>query len=243
MQCKFCGKKIPDKSKFCPHCGERIFNLEEENKVSFDEAYNDFLSSSEDLKEKRINKYNEESMQELDAKVRDFLDKRKKQKMTKEDFALEDISDVKYMRCDSCGENVVRGMAYCPKCGEKLPYVDHSYEKRYKGLVTRFALTIIVLCFAGFFIYNNFIKKPSTGSSIELPNSLPGGETIGSDYEYMGDGAIFFPAGDDLDDADDIEDEEIEEETEGEDFVAQEIGIYEGEDDYEIREGDIRGPH
>ncbi len=215
MYCTYCGKKIPDKSKFCTYCG-KLIDYEKEDLKSSSISNDDHILESKNQKEKRIGRHSEVNLHELDTKVRDFLFKRKKQSMTKEDFALEDISDVKYMKCEACGENIVIGMTYCPKCGEKLPYADHSYEKRYANLVIRFTTVALALLFAGLFIFNTFIKKPSY-PPVEIPDALPGGETVSPDYEYPGQGPMFFPAGNDQDDIeeqeemdeiDEIEDEE-----------------------------------
>lgn len=233
MVCKYCNNKIPNKSKFCPHCGREVFDLQEDIYVPFDKAYDEFMMDSDELKEKKKNKYNEESLKELDIKVRDALEKRKRKSMTKEDQMIEDLSDLKYITCDNCGENIVRGMEYCPYCGDKLPYADKTYDKKYKASLIRFALLVFILICSCYFGYNVLTKKPET-IPITLPDALPGGETVSPDYEYHGDGPIFFPAGNDTDD--------IEEEIE-EDFEAEDINLHEGEGEYEIEEGDVRGPH
>ena len=243
MVCKYCNNKIPGKSKFCPHCGREVVNIQEDTYVPFDKAYDEFMMDSDELKEKRKNKYNEESLKELDLKVRDALEKRKRKSMTKEDQMVEDLSDLKYISCDNCGEKVVRGMEYCPYCKDKLPYADHSYDKKYKASLIRFVMIVLILICSSYFVYNNFIKKPEP-PPVTVPELLPGGETVSPDYEYSGHGPMFFPVDSEGDaEIEDIEEEIEEEEIEDEDFEAEDIELHEGEGDYEIDEGDMRGPH
>lgn len=211
MICPSCSKKISINERYCPYCGA---NLLDYNRTfpSYDEAYRKFISDENIREEQAPSNNKTDNLKELDIKVRAALDKRNKESMTRSDLELEELTNVREIYCENCGERLVLGMNSCPKCGNKLPYGD----KDIKGKVFRdYLLLVLILAFTvtiGTFIYGKFTKSKAQAVPPSLPNSLPGGEEIGSTYYYDEGGPIIFPV--DSEEDDNGIEHEIEEEIE-----------------------------
>lgn len=211
MICPSCSKKISINERYCPYCGANLLDYNT-TLPSYDEAYRKFISD-ENIREEQAQSNNKtDNLRELDIKVRAALDKRNKENMDRSDIELEELTNVRQIFCENCGEKLVLGMNTCPKCGEKLPYGD----KDIKGKVIRdYVVLVIVTVFVvglGSLFYNKFINKKAETIPPQLPNSLPGGEEIGSTYYYDEGGPIIFPV--DSEEDDNGIEHEIEEEIE-----------------------------
>ena len=226
MICPSCSQKISVNDRFCPYCGARMLDYNT-TMPSYDEAYKKFVFSEGNKENTQQENNKAENLEELDIKVRAALDKRNKESMTRSDLELEELTNVREIYCENCGERLVLGMNSCPKCGNKLPYGD----KDIKGKVFRdYLLLVLILAFTvtiGTFVYGKFTKSKAQAVPPSLPNSLPGGEEIGSTYYYDEGGPIIFPGNQDEDD-NGIEDEA--EEVEIEELEIEEPGVDEPED-------------
>ena len=195
MICQNCGEKLKKNSKFCPNCGNAVLGYAKNEKQTFEQEYKKFLEESGYInndESDKIEELEESNLKELDEKVCEELEKIKIRQTTTEDIELEDLSDIKYITCKNCNYEVIQGMDFCPKCGEKLPYAKVDDNK--KSIKSLFYLIIIVIIsmIAGIVIYISFTNKNKMPQR-NIPKTLPGGETISPNYDYSGNSPLFFP--------------------------------------------------